>query len=93
MISHRAVVFMLAGLALGSTATAQGGTSNQPEISGAPATAPDTDRLVCKYQLKTGTRFKERSCRTVKQWEAMREQQRRDAHEMIDRPQVETRRD
>ena len=53
-----------------------------------PATAPipngpdPQSKVVCKYELKTGTRFKERSCKTVKDWDAMREQHMRDAKEM-----------
>jgi|KBSSwiStaDraftv2_1062776.scaffolds.fasta_scaffold25622_1 hypothetical protein len=79
---------MLASLVLASPAAAQGSTSDQAEISGAPAAAQDTDRLVCKYELKTGTRFKERMCKSFKEWEAQREQHRRAAHEMIDTPKI-----
>ena len=92
MTSHKAVGVMLASLVLASPAMAQGGTSggtsDQAEISGAPAPTADTDRLVCKYELKTGTRFKERSCKSFKEWEAQREQHRRAAQEMIDTPKI-----
>jgi hypothetical protein len=88
MTSHRAVVLIFATLTLPTPATAQGSTSDQAEISGAPAPTADTDRLVCKYELKTGTRFKERSCKSFKEWEAQREQHRRAAHEMIDTPKI-----
>jgi hypothetical protein len=50
-------------------------------------------KVVCRFQQNTGTRFQTRTCHTNKEWDKMREQQLRDAHEMIDRAQIETRRD
>lgn len=46
----------------------------------------DPDRLVCHYMMRTGTRFKSKTCRTVAQWEKMTEENRKAASEMIDRP-------
>lgn len=68
-------------------------------IASAPATALDTagqspareseeNKVVCKSQAKTGTRFKEKDCRTRAQWEELRVQQQRDAEEMINRPKI-----
>ena len=48
--------------------------------------------VVCKYQAKTGSRFKSKDCKTQLQWEQMRIQQQRDAEEMFNRPTIETRR-
>ena len=88
MTSGKAVVLIIASLIPGSPAMAQGSTSGQAEISGPPVSAPGEDRLVCKYVLKTGTRFKQRSCSTLKDWEAMREKNRRAAQEFIDTPKT-----
>ena len=88
MTSHGAVVLIFASMVFASPATAQGSTSDQAEISGTAAPTADNDRLVCKYELKTGTRFKERMCKSFKEWEAQREQHRRAAQEMIDTPKI-----
>lgn len=57
----------------------------------AAQTAAD-EKLVCKTDAKTGTRFKTKICKTRLQWEQMREQHLRNAREVIDRPEIETRR-
>jgi hypothetical protein len=61
--------------------------------------APETNaavdagqRIVCKEQRKTGTRFTTKTCKTAAQWDKMAEEHRANAKEMIDRPQIETRR-
>ena len=61
--------------------------------------APETNeavdkgqRIVCKEQRKTGTRFTTKTCRTAAQWDKMAEEHRANAKEMIDRPQIETQR-
>ena len=51
------------------------------------------DRMVCKRVQRTGTRFYDKTCKTAAQWDAIAEQHRRDAAEMINRPQVEIRRE
>jgi len=51
------------------------------------------NKVVCRFEQNTGTRFQTRVCHTNQQWDKMREQQLRDAHEMIDRAVIETRRD
>src|SRR5206468_4333572 len=51
------------------------------------------NKVVCRFEQNTGTRFQTRICHTNKEWDKMREQQLRDAHEMIDRAVIETRRD
>lgn len=47
------------------------------------------DRMICKYQLQTGTRFKTKVCKTAAQWEEMAEQNRAGLKELVDRPQIE----
>ncbi len=42
----------------------------------------DGPRIVCKAQAKTGTRFAKKICRTTAQWEAIREEARRNLSEM-----------
>lgn len=60
-----------------------------------PAYAEKADgtRMVCKYQMQTGTRFKKKTCKTVAEWEAIAEAARAGAGELMNRPAVETRRD
>jgi hypothetical protein len=50
-------------------------------------------KIICKERRKTGTRFTTRTCKTAAQWDKMAEEHRANAREMIDRPQVEIRRD
>lgn len=79
------------GLILGLTLAAF--VSNAPTFAATATKEAADDRIVCKLQAKTGTRFKSKICRTHLQWEEMRAQNQRDAKEMIDRPVIETRRD
>lgn len=44
--------------------------------------------MVCKYQIKTGTRFKRKTCRTRAQWDAITEASRQTIKDIVDRPQV-----
>lgn len=58
-----------------------------------PANAAETeakggDRVVCKLKQRTGTRFKNKICKTADQWEEMAEQGRSGIKEMVDRPHV-----
>lgn len=57
----------------------------------APATAPAKDpgeRMVCKRDAKTGTRFKKSTCRTKAEWDQIAEQNKRDFQEQQNRPLV-----
>lgn len=56
---------------------------------------PETDKatdvgekIVCKHQRKTGTRFTTKVCKTAAQWEKMSEVHRAGLKEMVDRPQI-----
>lgn len=60
--------------------------AQQPSPS--PAAAEKGDRVVCKSELRTGTRFKTRICKPWSEWEAMREQHKRDGKELADRPLI-----
>lgn len=78
-----------AGFALGSAALAQqpASASNEPILI-------DKDRkVVCRNEQVTGSRFPTRMCKTVAEWDAIREQQLRDAHELLGGPVVNTCRD
>lgn len=63
-----------------------------------PAAAPAADapkaatdkKLVCQYMLRTGTRFKTKTCRTMTEWDKMTEENRKAASELIDRPTIST---
>ena len=76
MISRAIVAIARASFASSSPSFAE------PATASIPNGRDLQNKVVCKYELKTGTRFKERSCRTVKDWDAMREQHMRDAKEM-----------
>lgn len=52
----------------------------------------EKDRIVCRSAPKTGTRFSSQTCHTVRQWEQIEEQQKRDASDLINRPKIETNR-
>jgi hypothetical protein len=73
--------------------TVLGLTAAFPAAASASESQDDGERLVCKNQAKTGTRFAKRVCRTRDQWEAMRENARRQAEEEFNRRTIETRRD
>lgn len=53
----------------------------------APPPTP-AERVVCKYEARTGTRFKKHICHTRGEWEAMAAAAQRNAHEMADRPRI-----
>lgn len=53
-----------------------------------PAPPAPADRIVCKYEARTGTRFKKHICHTRGEWERMAAAAQRDAHEMADRPRI-----
>lgn len=49
--------------------------------------ATDADqKIVCKHQRKTGTRFTTKICKTTAQWEKMAEAHRAGLKELVDRP-------
>lgn len=52
----------------------------------------DGQKMICKYRQETGTRFKTKTCKTAAQWEEMAENNRSGLKEMVDRPQIEIRR-
>ena len=52
----------------------------------------DPDKMICKRQAETGTRFQRRICYTKSQWDQIEEAHKRAAREMIDRPVIEIRR-
>jgi hypothetical protein len=59
----------------------------------AAASAPEQkskegDRIICKRQAPTGTRFAKKTCRSKKELEEIAEQHKRDASEMVNRPVV-----
>jgi len=53
----------------------------------------DDQQMVCKSQQRTNSRLPKKTCMTKAQWDRMSEQAKRDAKDMIDRPQIEIRRD
>lgn len=75
------IVFMLTAILTPLAVPVQVGAAGS-------STAPGTgqDRVVCREMMRTGTRFKSKTCRTVAQWEKMTEENRKTASELIDRP-------
>jgi len=65
-----------------STPTAAPGTA-----TGGNATA-DGQKILCKGKPTTGTRFSKSKCMSKAQFEAMVEQQRREADEMFNKPTI-----
>lgn len=52
-----------------------------------PPRAPKPEgRIVCRYEARTGTRFKTRVCHSQKELDALSDSAQRKAHEMVDRP-------
>lgn len=46
------------------------------------------ETLVCKYAIRTGTRFKRKTCRTRAQWDAISESSRDMVKGLVDRPEA-----
>lgn len=57
-------------------------------VGSAAAKAEDDSKMICKYRLQTGTRFKTKTCKTAAQWEELAEQHRNGLKETVDRPQI-----
>ncbi len=77
-----------AGALVSSGASAQTSPASGTEVS----RSADDDKVICKGEKKTGTRFGKRVCKTARQWELMRIEHQRGAKEMIDKAIIETRR-
>lgn len=86
----RGLIALLGGLVVAAPATA--GPPIVVQAQTANPADPD-DKIICRSVLQTGTRFSERKCATKRQWEAQAEEARRAAHDVIDRPQIDTCRD
>lgn len=56
-----------------------------PAVTPSASGDPDASKLICKSQKDTGTRFAKKKCMTKAQWDAVAEQHKRDAKEMIDK--------
>ncbi len=77
---------------LAASVVASAALVSAPAAAASAEAGRDGSKVVCKRESKTGTRFPTKICRTKAQWEALSEQHKRDAKEMIDRPQIEDRR-
>jgi hypothetical protein len=82
------IALALVGLAIALPASAQQPTNSSNE----PIVIKKDRKVVCKFEQNTGTRFQTRSCKTIEEWDTIREQQLRAAQEMINRSMVDTRR-
>lgn len=45
-------------------------------VSNAPTSQDNPDRVICKREAATGTRFTKRVCHTAREWEQMRQDAR-----------------
>src|SRR4051812_24370298 len=92
MLGHRIFALMAGVAAVCSPARAQQAQRNP----GSPIVVTGQEynnKVVCRYEASTGSRFSSRVCHTNKEWNDIRENTLRAAHEFIDRPQIETCRD
>jgi hypothetical protein len=70
----------IAMFAAAAVAASSGQTSTQQDNSQAAApepaasTQPDPDQVICRTQAVTGSRFKQRVCKSRRVWEQMSEQ-------------------
>ena len=53
----------------------------------------DQDRIVCKTNTQTMSRFKKKTCHSQREWNRIAEENRRAYSEQRDRPVIEDRRD
>ena len=62
-----------------------------PLALSAPAAANEVQpeqKMICKYRMQTGTRFKTKTCKTAAEWEEIAEANRNALKEAVDRPQI-----
>lgn len=81
--------FLAAALLFAPLATVSAHGQNAPDTEATPR----KEKAVCKYSANTGTRFKTKACKTAAQWNAKSEADRQALKDMVDRPQIEIRRD
>lgn len=90
MSVSRKVMIVLLGAAITAPGYGQQPVSSEDVV--VVGRVHSDQKLVCKRQKNTGTRFEKKTCRTVQQWDQLREQHRRDAEEIINAPQINTQR-
>jgi hypothetical protein len=76
LLTSAAIAMSLSGASIAYAAS----ESNEAADSG--------QRVICKEQRKTGTRFTTKTCRTAAQWNKMAEEHRAAAKDMVDRPKI-----
>jgi hypothetical protein len=57
-------------------------------LAAAQEPPPPEARLVCRYEERTGTRFKSHVCHTRAGWDAIAAAAQRNVHDMADRPAI-----
>lgn len=62
-------------------------TSAGPQGQAAPAPKAE-DEVICKYQVRTATRFKKKICHTRARWEEISENSKRQAAEDFNKPSI-----
>ena len=80
------------GLVIAIVAAPAIAASTPTGVSGTTTTSgrsADGNKIVCKGKPTTGTRFSKTKCMSKAQWDAMVEQQRREAEEMMNKPTIQ----
>ena len=81
-------------LALLVAAAAPAALSPDPDTDAAvTAEANAEDKMICKEQAQTNSRFRKKTCRKKSEWAAIAEENKRSYAEQRDRPVIEIRRD
>lgn len=76
---------MFAARSLGLIALLSVALASPVVASDADAGEEAAERLICKKQKKTGTRFTTRTCMTARQWDELAERARREGKDIIDK--------
>lgn len=83
--------FMLALLIAAAAPTASSPDTETDAAGTAEAKAED--RMICKEQAQTNSRFRKKICHKQSEWAAIAEENKRSYAEQRDRPVIEIRRD
>ena len=80
------LISVFAAVALVTSSAAVG----QSQSSSTKSAKSDENKVVCKKQARTVTRFPDKVCRTNAQWEELRNQQLRDAEDLLNTRVINT---
>lgn len=95
MLRRLSIYLAVPGLALASPALADSSPqaalqSSQTQQAQDAQQSQSENKVVCRSELQTGTRFAQRKCATKLAWDKEEELAKRQAHEHFDAPVVNT---